>query len=260
MEKQLVLPKRIRNELCFRTIRVSSKQVIAQNFWRVSFEHPDLAGFHSAGFDDHIKVFFPTNQVKNLVKPSVTDEGIVWPEAQQPLNRDYTPLAFDGQSRLVLDFFRHHGGAASGWAETAEEGQMLVMGGPRGSLVVPTSYATQIYICDETGLPALSRRLGQIAKQNIALFIFAKPQVVAEYLPDLNAQIAVTIIPPIVQLQRDFTALFAQLAMIQIPENDTFCWITGEGKAVKILSDYFILQRQCRPELVRVVAYWHQHG
>jgi ferric-chelate reductase (NADPH) len=70
----------------------------------------------------------------------------------------------------------------------------------------------------------------------------------------------VTTIPPITQLQRDFTALYAQLATIQMPENDTFCWITGEGKAVKMLSDYFILQRQCRSELVRAVAYWHQQG
>jgi ferric-chelate reductase (NADPH) len=186
MENALVLPKRIRNELCFRTIQVSSKQMVGQNFWRVTFEHLDLAGFHSAVFDDHIKVFFPTNKARNIVKPSVTEEGIVWADGQQPLNRDYTPLDFDGKSRLVLDFFRHDGGVASGWAETAEEGQMLVMGGPRGSLVVPTNYASQIYICDETGLPALRRRLAQIAKQNIALFIFAEPQVVAEYLPDLN--------------------------------------------------------------------------
>jgi NADPH-dependent ferric siderophore reductase len=31
----------------------------------------------------------------------------------------------------------------------------LVIGGPRGSLVVPEDYAWQLYVCDESGMPAL---------------------------------------------------------------------------------------------------------
>lgn len=259
MVKGLVLPKRVRNELCFRSLRVSMKQVIAEKFWRVTFEHSDLAGFHSAGFDDHIKVFFPTKLNESLKKPRVTEQGIVWSVGQQPLNRDYTPLDFDGGSRLVLDFFQHEGGAASAWAEVAEEGQELVMGGPKGSLIVPNSYSTQLYICDETGLPALSRRLLEIKEKNIALFIFADPRVVAEYLTDINTGLQVTILPAFTKVNKDFSLLFEQLAAMPMPENDTFCWITGEGKTVKMLSEYLIEQRQCRPELVRAVAYWHQH-
>jgi ferric-chelate reductase (NADPH) len=38
-------------------------------------------------------------------------------------------------------------------------GDKLVIGGPRGSLVVPEDYAWQLYVCDESGMPALRRRL-----------------------------------------------------------------------------------------------------
>ncbi|MCS5932527.1 hypothetical protein LNQ03_21395 [Klebsiella pneumoniae subsp. pneumoniae] len=38
-------------------------------------------------------------------------------------------------------------------------GDKLVIGGPRGSLVVPEDYARQLYVCDESGMPALRRRL-----------------------------------------------------------------------------------------------------
>ena len=34
----------------------------------------------------------------------------------------------------------------------------------RGSLVVPEDYAWQLYVCDESGMPALRRRLESIAQ------------------------------------------------------------------------------------------------
>ncbi len=43
-------------------------------------------------------------------------------------------------------------------------GDKLTIGGPRGSLVVPEDYARQLYVCDESGMPALRRRLESIAK------------------------------------------------------------------------------------------------
>lgn len=43
-------------------------------------------------------------------------------------------------------------------------GDKLTIGGPRGSLVVPEDYARQLYVCDESGMPALRRRLEGIAK------------------------------------------------------------------------------------------------
>lgn len=72
--------------------------------------------------------------------------------------RDYTPLYNAERHELAYDFFIHDGGVASQWAMDATVGDTLLIGGPRGSLVVPEDYAWQLYVCDETGIPALRRR------------------------------------------------------------------------------------------------------
>ena len=76
-----------------------------------------------------------------------TEEGIVWGEGPRPLNREYTPLHFDAQANeLTLDFYLHDGGVASEWAEGAKPGDTLIIGGPRGSLIIPMDYQWQLYL------------------------------------------------------------------------------------------------------------------
>ena len=48
----------------------------------------------------------------------------------------------------------------------------------------------------------------------------------------------------------------ARLAQMQIPADDYFIWITGEGKVVKNLSRRFEAE-QYDPQRVRAAAYWH---
>lgn len=79
-------------------------------------------GFNSPGFDDHIKVFFPSADGAALALPTINDEGIQWQDGLRPVARDYTPLAFDGLSSLTLDFYSHESGVASNWAAQAQVG------------------------------------------------------------------------------------------------------------------------------------------
>ena len=39
---------------------------------------------------------------------------------------------------------------------------MLTIGGPRGSFIIPTAYDWHLLISDETGLPAIGRRLAEL--------------------------------------------------------------------------------------------------
>ena len=254
------VPQRVRNELKFRTLTVSDKQLVAQQFWRISFRSEALAGFTSPGNDDHIKLFFPENRLSPPPIPSVTDEGIVWPDNQRPESRDYTPLEFNGRDSLTIDFFRHKHGVASEWAERVEIGETLTIGGPRGSLVIPEDYAQQLYIFDETGLPAMKRRLHSVKAENIMLIAFADRQVVEEYL---GAQLADHILHCLEGKAMDESGVADCIGLtnpLHFPSDDHFVWLTGEGKAVKALSEHFVEQRGCSPELVRAVAYWHAKG
>ncbi|MEG3109194.1 MULTISPECIES: siderophore-interacting protein [Pantoea] len=250
-------PQRVRNELRFRHITVTSKTKVANHFWRIVFKGSDLAGFNSPGFDDHIKIFFPEAGSGELALPQMTDEGIVWKEGVRPPARDYTPLEFDGESSLTIDFYIHESGVASDWATRANIGDTLIMGGPRGSLVVPTDYAFQLYVCDETGLPAFKRRKKDLQAEALHLFAYTDEQTGRGYLPDL-AEVNVSWLGNGTMQSENLGTLIAALDNIAIPQDESFIWLTGEGNFVKTLSDYFTVDRGIDPAYVRAVAYWHQ--
>lgn len=248
-------PQRVRNELRFRHIEVVSKTRVAGHFWRIRFSGSDLAGFTSPGFDDHIKVFFPVEGAP-LALPQMTEEGIVWPDGLRPQARDYTPLAFDGESSLTLDFYVHQQGVASDWATQAQPGDRLIIGGPRGSLVVPTDYAFQLYVCDETGLPAFARRQRDAQAEALHLFAFTDEATGRGYLPNL-ANVTAHWLGSGQMQKAQIGELMARLDQIALPAEDYFIWLTGEGEAVKALADYFTVQRGLDSQFVRAVAYWH---
>lgn len=251
-------PKRVRNELRFRQIKVAAKTNVAENFWRIDFVGDDLSGFISPGFDDHIKLFFPDPATGTVNMPEVTSDGVTWKEGVRPQSRDYTPLWFDGvKNTLTLDFYIHDGGVASDWAEHAQIGDLLVIGGPRGSTIVPEDYVFQIYVCDESGLPALKRRLETVEGDVRKIFAFMDKGCGSAYLGDLNG-FEISFLGAGKMHDEGVQKLIDQLDTVQLPAQDYFIWLTGEGDAVKKLNDYFVIDRGCDESFVRAVAYWHQ--
>lgn len=253
MDKTTRYPQRVRNELHFRELTVLRVERIGAGFQRIVLGGDALDGFSSHGFDDHSKVFFP-EPGHPFVPPTVTDDGIIWGEGVRPVSRDYTPLYDEARQELALDFFIHEGGVASRWAMQTHEGDKLTIGGPRGSLVVPEDYAYQVYVCDESGMPALRRRLEALSRLPVrpdvtALVSIADPTY-QDYLAHLEGF-------TIEWLEHDERAVAARLAQLDVPERDYFIWITGEGKVVKNLSSRFEGDA-FDPQLVRAAAYWHK--
>ena len=250
------LPTRKKNPLKLRQLRVLHKTQIG-SFYRICFTGEALRGFLSHSFDDHIKLFFPDAASGELVLPEVSDQGVTWPEGKRPQSRDYTPLCWDAAANtLTIDFFIHPGGLASGWAEKAQPGDALVIGGPRGSFCMPLDYAFQLYLCDESSLPALSRRLTEIAAAPVAaeihVMIMADEAQSRAYLPSL-AGVTCHFLPA-----GDVDAARQALQQLVIPRQGYFLWLTGEGSRVKALLDYLTAERQINENYLRGVAYWHQ--
>lgn len=246
-------PKRVKNQLVFRQMTVQQKTLVADTFWRIVFTGEQLKGFHSPSFDDHSKLFFPdASGVLNL--PVATEEGISWPDGKRPAARDYTPLAFDGENSLTIDFFLHNGGIASEWAKHAMPGDALAVGGPRGSLLIPTDYPFQLYVCDETGLPAMKRRLAELqpvaAGKTIRVLAQVDEALGRDYLGEVPG-VEISWLPSAELLNR-------ALHNLTLPNDGYFFWLTGEGAQTKQRADFLIQQRQVSEECIRAVAYWHQ--
>lgn len=251
-------PQRVRNELVFRQITVANKTRVAGRFWRMQFAGADLKGFNSPGFDDHIKLFFPDPKTGALNLPEVSPEGVVWKTGVRPMARDYTPLEFNGENLLTLDFYIHKEGIASDWAEQAQPGQSLVIGGPRGSVIVPDDYRFQLYVCDETGLPAFKRHKPAIKAEELHLFAYADEAAGRDYLGDLS-EVSVNWMGSGMMHTDNLGMLIGALDKISLPADDYYIWLTGEGETVKMLSDYFTQRRGCNKTFVRAVAYWHHN-
>ncbi len=249
-------PQRVQNEVCFRHIKIADKTRVAERFWRIRFTGSDLRGFNSPAFDDHIKLFFPDPATGVLNLPEVTAEGVVWTGGVRPLARDYTPLEFDGDHTLTLDFYIHKSGLASDWAEHARPGGELVIGGPRGSVIVPDDYHFQLYVCDETGLPAFKRRKPAINAEQLHLFAYTEESTGRSYLDDLDG-VDVNWLGTGMMHTDNLGTLIGALDNVSLPTDDYFIWLTGEGATVKMLSDYFTQRRGCDPAFVRAIAYWH---
>lgn len=247
-------PQRVRNELRFRTLTVLRVERVGTAFQRIVLGGDALEGFSSRGFDDHTKVFFPQPGIP-FVPPQVTDDGIVWAEGPRPATRDYTPLYDEQRHELTLDFFIHDGGVASHWAMHARAGDTLTIGGPRGSLVVPEDYAWQLYVCDESGMPALRRRLEALnrlpVRPQINAIVTIADVAYKTYLADVDDGSIEWIIG------HDASAVMEKVASVTVPTAEYFIWLTGEGALVKSLLDSFE-KDTFDPQLVRGQAYWHK--
>lgn len=246
-------PRRVRNTLRFRQLTVLRCEDITPAFRRIVLGGADLAGFSSSGFDDHTKLFFPAAG-QPFTPPQVSEEGILWPDDVRPPGRDYTPLFDARRQELAFDFYLHDGGLACQWARDAQPGDTLITGGPRGSLEVPEDYHWQLYVCDESGLPALRRRLEMIAAQGlrpaITALVSVRDRATIAYLDGLHEMADIQWLAA-----GDEESIARHLGQIAIPQQDYFVWITGEGKLVKRLSAP--LEQRLDPQLLRVAAYWH---
>lgn len=246
-------PRRVRNELRFRELTVLRVERISRAFQRIVLGGDALAGFISPGFDDHTKLFFP-EAGSRVVPPTVTDEGILWADGVRPQTRDYTPLHNAERQELAYDFFIHDGGVASRWAMAAKVGDTLTLGGPRGSLVVPEDYGWQLYVCDESGMPALLRRLAALRqlpqRPQVKAIVTVADAAYQDYLADCGFEIDWVV-------GHSQQAVADKLAALDVPQEDYFLWLTGEGAVVKSLLDGFVTDAM-DPQLVRSQAYWHR--
>src|SRR6202050_5080496 len=147
--------RRIRHEVKRRHLTVTEAAFITPKMRRITFAGPELEGFTTLGFDDHIKLIFPNE--------SAADE--------RPPMRDYTPRYDAGARALPVDFAIHDAGLATSWAVNARVGDTLLVGGPRGSAIIPEDFDWHLFIGDETALPAIGRRLEELPSGSRAVAI-----------------------------------------------------------------------------------------
>ena len=248
--------QRVRHDLRFRTLTVAAVQDLTPSLRRVVLEGPELDGFVSLGFDDHVKIF-PAAEGEAAVLPTLGPDGPIFPEPR-PAMRDYTPRAFDpATNRLTLDFVTGHGGPATEWAMAARPGATLGVGGPRGSFVVPTDYADHVLIGDETALPAIARRLEELPPQARAHAVIEVGTFADRIALDSPALATVTWAMRDGAPRGESQALLkaAETALARVDPTDAYVWIAAEATAAKALRAR-ALDLGFSPKAMKAAGYW----
>lgn len=232
-QQQRKLVQRVRHELRRRELVVASVTPLGEHFVSVTFTGDALEDFISLGFDDHVKFM-------------LDDDA-----SGEPVRRDYTPRHYDAQSRqLTIEFALHGHGAASDWARHAAPGQSAIIGGPRGSMIVPLDFDWHLLVADATGLPAIRRRLEELPAGTRAIVV-ALVDAADRILPDTQAQLELHWLD-------DADALVAAVQALALPAGEGYAWGGGEAAMMKRVRDVLANEKALPKEAMRISAYWKQ--
>jgi NADPH-dependent ferric siderophore reductase len=223
--------QRVRHELKLRELEVASIERLSPGFLAITFTGEALADFTSLSFDDHVKFI-------------IDGEG-------GQARRDYTPRRFDREAReLTLEFALHAAGKASDWAGQAKIGDRALVGGPRGSMIVPLELDWHLLVGDASALPAIARRLTELppgARAEVLVLLDAADQRALPGRADAR-----------VRCFASGDALLAALRAFELPSPDGFAWAGGEAALMKGVRQ-LLADKGLARERTRVSAYW-KHG
>lgn len=225
--------RRVRHELRRRRLTVLRTEWLTESYLAVTFGTPELEGFTSLGFDDHIKLFFPT-------------------AGESPAMRDYTPRAYDPLTlELTIEFAIHHpAGPATAWALSAKPGDMLESGGPRGSFVIDDVFDGYLFIADEAGAPALRRRLEELRPGVPVHAILLQTEPGAPIpLPGHKGLTAVA-------LPATLDAVAAHLSGVPRPDGEIYAWVAAEASLARDLRTLLLDELGYDRRWVKAASYW----
>ncbi|EGF93700.1 siderophore-interacting family protein [Asticcacaulis biprosthecium C19] len=239
-------PLRVRFETRRRELTVVETVRLTPHMQRIVLTG-DLTGFQSLGFDDHIKLFLADPETGVLTLPGL-DSG------PKPVMRDYTPRRFDvAKGQLTLDFALHgDSGPATAWALAAKPGDILNIGGPRGSQILPDGYDGFVLMGDETALPAIGRRLEELPAGTPVT-------VLAEIENDEDRQDWQTQAKATVRwiVRGKGENLVAAAASLALPEGDVHIWVAAEAQTARTIRQALI-DRGAAAKSLKAAGYWHR--
>ncbi|KRD21725.1 FAD-binding protein [Acidovorax sp. Root267] len=238
--------ERVRHPLQARHLQVVRRTAVSPGFVRLTLAGPELAGFVSAGFDDHLKLILPQPGQERPSLPSMQDGRPVFPDPR-PVLRDYTPARHDAAAgELDIEVALHDAGPATDWAASAAVGQWVGVAGPRGSMVVPTGFDWHWLIGDESALPAIARRLAELPASTMA--------VVRIYLRNPADQRALASAAQLDVMWAD--SLPGAVDALVLPPGAGYIWAAGEHSDMAAVRRAVLAKPGVDAKRMRISAYW----
>jgi NADPH-dependent ferric siderophore reductase len=248
---------RVRHPLKMRLLQVKRVHAVTPHMVRITLSGDDLEGFESSSFDDHVKVFFPHPGQDMPTIPQLSPDGPIRSESGlKPIARDFTPRRHDAAAgELDIEFALHEGGPATTWAAQAKVGQTLGIGGPKGSMLIPTGFDWHLLIGDDTALPAIARRIEEMpANARVAAVIEVQdPSAKIEFSTQAHLHVEWRY-----RSESDYRGAGLLLALREtyLPDGEGFVWAACESTVVRAVRQHLVEERGISKDRIRASSYW----
>lgn len=170
--------------------RVSEIAQLTPSFRRFTFSGDDLEQYGDPGFDQRVKIVFPTPATSIDAMPTGQDWYSAWralPEDHRPPFRTYTTRAVrNSQREIDIDMVAHDVlGPASAWIAQASVGDEVLIFAPTtahtdvsfGVDFVPPATTDHILLAgDETAAPAIAVILEQLPAEARGIVVLEVPE------------------------------------------------------------------------------------
>lgn len=239
----LHVTERVRHDSRRRKITVAALEQITPRMLRVHFTSADLYDFNSPSPDDHIKLFLP--------RPVGTGER------GEDVKRDFTPRLFEPQAgKLAVDFALHESGPATEWARLARVGDVIEIGGPRGSFIVGDDFDWYLLVGDEAALPSIGRRLEGF-RSGVPVTTIV---VVHDPQEQQNLSTSAKWDPVWIYREGGVAAasdgLKVALDSLSPPAGDGFIWVAAENSMARSAYVHFTEVWQHPKQWIKAAGYW----
>lgn len=178
--------------------RVAAISDLTPSFRRFTFVGDDLDRYGDPGFDQRVKIVFPTAHAPLSAMPTTADWYERWrtlPTETRPIFRTYTTRAVRNDRREVdIDMVVHDvAGPASRWISTAQVGDDVLIFAPTTDhtgvsygvdFVPPARTDSILLVGDETAAPAIAVILEQLPRDARGVVVVELPvDADHDYLP-----------------------------------------------------------------------------
>ncbi|MGA5322969.1 siderophore-interacting protein [Streptomyces seoulensis] len=215
-----------------------------------------LADFSADTWTDHyVKLLFAP--VDGMTYPEPFDLERIreeLPREQWPVTRTYTVRTWDaGHREMTLDFVIHGDeGLAGPWAMRVQPGETLRFFGPGGAYTPDVTADWQLFVGDESALPAIARSLETLPPGTPAHAFVEVAGPGEEQKIDSDVEV--------VWLHRGDRpvgeALLEAVRALEFPEGRPHAFVHGEASFVKELRRMLRVEAQIPREDLSISGYW----
>ncbi|MBA4696213.1 MAG: siderophore-interacting protein [Legionella sp.] len=249
--------EKIRHPAKMRMLTVARTRWVTPYLLSIVLTGEELEGFTSLSFNDHVKLFFPEPGQSKPRLPHFNPNGSLNTSGLgNTAIRDFTPRNYNkDKNELEIQFFIHaddvgeHGPAAR-WAINAKPGDLIGVGGPKGSLIIPAELEWFLMLGDETALPAISRRLEELPATAVVTVMVETACIQAPVHFKTQAKLNTH------WVDKNSHTLFQSFSEWALPKGDGFIWAAGEFSSLKPIYNQLVQANTLDKSRFKISSYW----